>query len=186
MFFSVLGGALSFAGAAVQVAWGVTKMAVKATALAVKGAIKVGRLAYKHGKPLGRKVIKMVKSCSGAVLARTKSPQKSHIFTKPSSGSNQASSLKSTASSVITASKDLKPKQVPEKTRSMSDAKQTIATPIPVKRARVFIKDGGVSEDRGATEVVDKVAIVTTNSARDLIAGIDKAPTAKEVKPVKE
>lgn len=147
MFFSpfgILSGLLSFAGAAINVAWGVTKMAAKATAKAIKGAIKVGRFLYKQGKPLGRKVIKTIKSCSGAMLSGSNTTQRSHLFTKPEQSTNQLPPKSKATKSLVLNTSTNGGKQVAESTTPLTNAASTDegikGVASSVKRANVFTK----------------------------------------------
>jgi hypothetical protein len=150
--FGIIGGVLSFAGAAIKVAWGVTKLVAKATAKAVKGAIKVGRFLYKHGKPLGRNVIKTIKSCSGAVLSSVSSAQKSHVFTKPEQSSSQPPPLTSPAARAI-ASRTVTNREKPSaSTVNLTSSADPVtgghvkAVAASVKRSNVFAESSTKSD----------------------------------------
>lgn len=182
MFFSpfgLLGGILSFAGAAINVAWGVTKMAAKATTKAVKGAIRVGRYLYKHGKPLGRKVIKTIKSCSGAVLSSIKSPQKSHVFTKPEPSSGQSPSLRSQAAKAIssrTAAGDKPVVRTAASTANTPPNEETV-TGARIRNVADSVKRSNVFAESGSTEQTKPSAATSkaNSTASKVASGAAKA-----------
>lgn len=87
--FGMLGGVASLVAAGLQVAWGATKIVAKAGVALAKGAYRVGRKAYKTGKPLAKKVVKLLKNCAGSTVAAIAPPSKA----MPAQGEPQLASM---------------------------------------------------------------------------------------------